>query len=103
MEYSPDGWFRPTQTTTSLPSDPNIKHGLNLNDDFAVDFREREISENGDGALTDYTDQEILAMLKDEDTLVLFYTPMGLEVGLNLDGEIVYVTYEDYMDFRNIF
>ena len=76
---------------------------LNLNDDFAVDFREREISENGDGALTDYTDQEILAMLKDEDTLVLFYTPMGLEVGLNLDGEIVYVTYEDYMDFRNIF
>lgn len=34
MEYSPDGWFRPTQTTTSLPSDPNIKHGLNLNDDF---------------------------------------------------------------------
>ena len=75
----------------------------NLNDDFAVDFREREISENGDGALTDYTDQEILAMLKDEDTLVLFYTPMGLEVGLNLDGEIVYVTYEDYMDYRNIF
>ena len=42
-------------------------------------------------------------MLKDEDTLVLFYTPMGLEVGLNLDGEIVYVTYEDYMDYRNIF
>lgn len=76
---------------------------LNLNDDFAVDFREREISENGDGALTDYTDQEILAMLKDEGTLVLFYTPMGLEVGLNLDGEIVYVTYEDYMDYRNIF
>lgn len=76
---------------------------LNLDDDFAVDFREREISENGDGALTDYTDQEILAMLKDEGTLVLFYTPMGLEVGLNLDGEIVYVTYEDYMDFRNIF
>ena len=76
---------------------------LNLDDDFAVDFREREISENGDGALTDYTDQEILAMLKDEGTLVLFYTPMGLEVGLNLDGEIVYVTYEDYMDYRNIF
>ena len=76
---------------------------LNLDDDFAVDFREREISENGDGALTDYSDQEVLAMLKDEGTLVLFYTPMGLEVGLNLDGEIVYVTYEDYMDYRNIF
>ena len=28
-----DGFDRP-QTTTSLPSDPNIKHGLNLNDDF---------------------------------------------------------------------
>lgn len=76
---------------------------LNLDDDFAVDFREREINENGDGALTDYTDQEILSMLKDESTLVLFYTPMGLEVGLNLDGEVVYVTYEDYMDYRNIF
>ena len=34
MEYSPDGWFCPTKTATSLLSDPNIKHGLNLNDDF---------------------------------------------------------------------
>lgn len=74
---------------------------LNLDEAFALDFRQREIAENGDEALTDYTDQEILEMLKDESTLVLFYTPRGLEVGLNLDSIIVYVQYEDYQKYLN--
>lgn len=76
---------------------------LRLNEAFAVDFREREAEENGEEALTSYTDQEILQMLKDGDYLVLFYTPMGLEVGLNMDQRIVYVTYSDYESFLNAF
>lgn len=76
---------------------------LRLNEAFAVDFREREAEENGEEALTSYTDQEILEMLKDGDYLVLFYTPMGLEVGLNMDQRIVYVTYSDYDSFLNAF
>ena len=42
-------------------------------------------------------------MLQDESSLVIFYTPMGLEVGLNLDQRIVYVTYSDYEKFLNKF
>ncbi len=74
---------------------------LHVDDDFVTDFRQREIFENGDEALTDYSDQEIKEMLESYDTLVLFYTPLGLEVGLNLPGRIVYVTYEDYEQFLN--
>lgn len=76
---------------------------LRMDEDFAIDFRKREVEENGEGALTRYTDQEILKMLQDGNSLVLFYTPMGLEVGLNLEDMIVYVTYEDYERFLNSF
>ena len=76
---------------------------LRLDEDFAVDFRRREVDENGEEALTAYSDQEILRMLKDGTRLVLFYTPMGLEVGLNLDERIVYVTYDDYKNYLNNF
>ncbi len=74
---------------------------LNVDDDFVTEFRQREIFENGDEALTGYSNQELQEMLMSDDTLVLFYTPMGLEVGLNLPGHIVYVTYEDYEQFLN--
>lgn len=76
---------------------------LHMDEAFAIDFRQREAAENGEEALTHYTDQEILEMLKDGGTLVIFYTPMGMEVGLNLEDRVVYVTYEDYEDFRNHF
>ena len=76
---------------------------LKMDDAFAVDFRKREAYENGNEALVDFTDQEILEMLEDEAYLVLFYTPMGLEVGLNLDHIVVYVTYEDYENYLNKF
>ncbi len=76
---------------------------LRLDEDFSVDFRRREVEENGEEALTAYSDQEILRMLKDGTRLVLFYTPMGLEVGLNLDERIVYVTYDDYKNYLNNF
>lgn len=74
---------------------------LDIDEDFAVDFRRREILENGYEALPDYTDQEILDLLKDEDYLVIFYTPMGMEVGLNLGDVVIYMTYSDYKQFLN--
>lgn len=76
---------------------------LRLDEEFAVDFRRREAEENGEEALTSYSDQEILTMLKDPAHLVVFYTPMGMEVGLNLGNRVVYVTYEDYERFLNTF
>lgn len=74
---------------------------LQLDEAFAIDFRQREINENGDEALTHYTDQEILEMLQDPGQLVAFYTPYGMEIGLNLEDIIVYVMYEDYTNFVN--
>ena len=74
-----------------------------LDENFAADFRRREAWENGEEALTNYSDEEILKMLKDPAYLVVFYTPMGMEVGLNLGNRVVYVTYEDYEQFLNTF
>lgn len=76
---------------------------LRIDEAFAIDFRVREAEENGDEALTYYTDQEIQEMLLDDSRLVIFYTPMGMEVGLVLDDRIVYVTYKDYEKYINSF
>lgn len=72
---------------------------LHMDQDFALEFRKREIKENGDNWLTDYSDQEILQMLRDPDYLVIFYTPMGMEVGLNMQEVVLYVTFADYQKF----
>lgn len=69
---------------------------LNMDQSFAIDFRNREVMENGDNWLTDYSDQEILQMLRDPDYLVIFYTPIGMVVGLNMQEVVIYVTYSDY-------
>lgn len=76
---------------------------LKLDLEFAVEFRRREIIENGDEWLTNYTDQEILELLRDVDHLVIFYTPMGMEVGLNLYEVVLYMTYSDYEKFLNLY
>lgn len=76
---------------------------LDMDEEFAIDFRRREILENGDEILTDYSDQEILELLQDPDYLVIFYTPMGMEVGLNLVDVVIYVTYDDYEQYLNSF
>ncbi len=72
---------------------------LDMDEDFVVDFRRRELLENGYESLPDYTDQEILELLQDEEHLVIFYTPMGMEVGLNLGDIVIYMTYSDYRKF----
>ena len=76
---------------------------LRIDEDFATDFRERETEENGESALTGYSDGEILSMLQEPAYLVAFYTPYGMEIGLNLDDSIVYVMYEDYEAFINTY
>lgn len=72
-----------------------------MDEAFAMDFRMREGMENGEYSLTGYTDQEIQNMLNNPETLVIFFTPMGMEVGLNLGDRVVYVTYEDYLSYTN--
>ena len=74
---------------------------LNVDEAFVATLREREREENTDIVLDMYTDEEILEMLRDRDTLVLFYTPMGIEVGFNLDQRVIYFMYEDYEQYLN--
>lgn len=74
---------------------------LDMDEEFVVEFRRRELLENGYESLPDYTDQEILELLQDEEHLVIFYTPMGMEVGLNLGDIVIYMTYSDYKKYLN--
>ncbi len=75
---------------------------LQIDDEFAIDFRERTIRQNGENDNLDYyTDQEITELLNDEDSLIIFYTPLGMEVGFNYYFGWVTVTYTDYKRYVN--
>ena len=78
---------------------------LNVDEAFVATLRERELIENESRVLGNYSDEEIIAMLKDEEDMVFFYTPMGIEVGLNLGERVIYFMYlyDDYQQFLNLF
>lgn len=77
---------------------------LSVDDDFSVDFRYRSQRQNGSvDALDGMSDQEITQMLTSSGSLIIFYTPQGLEVGLNHEDGYVTVTYHDYKDYLNTF
>lgn len=73
---------------------------LNIDDEFAVDFRIRSREQNGSNNPLDYmTDQEIAYYLSESGTAILFYTPIGMEVGINYGEGYLTVTYGDYEQF----
>ena len=73
---------------------------LEVDDEFAVDFRTRSREQNGETEVLEYlTDQEVAYYLKDGSTGIIFYTPMGMEIGLNCGEEYLTVTYQDYEDY----
>lgn len=73
---------------------------LEVNKDFAVDFRIRSREQNGSVSALDYmTDQEMIYYLSNNDTSIIFYTPLGMEVGINYGESYVTVTYKDYEEF----
>ena len=73
---------------------------MEIDNEFAVDFRKRCKKQNGTVEDLEYmSDQEIAYYLSQGGTSIMFYTPMGMEVGLNMGGYYVTVTYKDYEDF----
>ncbi len=79
---------------------------LNIDDDFSVDFRNRSERQNGEVSyLYNFTDQEITDLLTDDGSLIIFYTPLGMEVGFNYyyGNGWVTVTYRDYEKYRRHF
>lgn len=77
---------------------------LNINDDFSVDFRERCEKQNGEIEEMYYmSDQEITAYLTEKDYLIIFYTPLGMEIGFNYYDGWVTVTYKDFEQYKKHF
>lgn len=76
---------------------------LETNDDFSVDFRVREGEQNDSDILDLYTDQELTEMLSNPVNLIIFYTPLGMEVGLNHDYGWATTTYKDYEKYLKRF
>lgn len=79
---------------------------IEVDAEFVKDFRERSIRQNGEDFL-DITDEEIYNYMTSEDSLIVFYTPVGLEVGVNVRAETGYngwitVTYKDYQNFLTL-
>jgi hypothetical protein len=79
---------------------------LNIDDSFAKNFRERCITQNGDDTIiSKWDDNTLKKALESEDNLILLYTPVGMEVGVNCvqsnksdysDTGWTTVTYKDY-------
>ncbi|MBD5459219.1 MAG: hypothetical protein HDR27_11685 [Lachnospiraceae bacterium] len=77
---------------------------ISVDDVFSVDFRYRSDEQNGtiDG-VDRMSDQEITELLTSDSSLIIFYTPQGMEIGFNYDEGWVTVTYHDYRDYLKIF
>lgn len=76
---------------------------LNVDDAFICDFRERESKQNQSDVLEYYSDEELSEMFNSEGDLIVFYTPMGLEIGINHDFGWCTATYKDYEQFLKQF
>lgn len=69
---------------------------MEFDESVALHFRSQDKIQNGG---VDYvqklSDGEIMEALRDPATGILFYTPVGIEAGINYDGGWVTVTYKD--------
>ncbi|TCL58401.1 hypothetical protein EDD76_10654 [Kineothrix alysoides] len=70
---------------------------LRVNDEFLQAFREKSKAQNG-GMLDGMTNQELMYHLS-EGNAIIFYTPLGMEVGMNYDDGYLTVTFEDYKPY----
>lgn len=79
---------------------------LDIDEEFVKDFVKRSNAQNGKNsvAIDGISDMEKLQLLRDEESLILFYTPIGLEVGYNYSGIEGYtgwitISLEDYEQY----
>lgn len=68
-------------------------------DEYLVyQFRSRNTFQNGEVEFVEkLSDEELLAYLLDEEDSIMFYTPVGLEIGFNFDDGWVTVTLKSYV------
>lgn len=77
---------------------------LDIDDEFSIEFRNRCERQNGEiDTLSIFSDQDITELLTDDASLIIFYTPLGMEVGFNYYYGWVTVTYQDYQKYKSHF
>lgn len=77
---------------------------LEIDDAFSIEFRNRCEKQNGEISSLNYcSDQDITELLTSEESLIIFYTPLGMEVGFNYYYGWVTVTYPDYQQYQRKF
>jgi len=73
---------------------------IEASDDLVEAFIDQSIYQNGyTSSVSDYSNEEIEDFMSDEDSLILFYTPVGLEIGYNHPSGWVTATLKDYQRF----
>ena len=73
---------------------------LDVSEELVKAFREQNDYQNGESyAVSQYSDEEIMDMLSDEEALILYYSPVGLEVGYNHPDGWISVTFKEYERF----
>ena len=69
-------------------------------EELAEDFRDMNDHQNGYIEHVDeISDDDIVDYFSDEDSLILFYTPVGLEIGFNYEDGWVTATLKDYEEY----
>lgn len=73
---------------------------IEVSDELVQDFREQSEYQNGyTVSVEDYSDEEIGNFMSDEESLILYYTPVGLEIGYNHPDGWVTATFKSYQKY----
>ncbi len=73
---------------------------IEVSDELVDAFIEQSIYQNGyTSSVADYSNEEIADFMNDEDSLILFYSPVGLEIGYNHPNGWVSATLKEYKQF----
>ena len=74
----------------------DIEEMVEVNQELAIRFRSQDKTQNGGiDFVQDLSDEELLSYLQDPEKMVAFYTPVGLEVGINYETGWVTVTLKE--------
>lgn len=73
---------------------------IEVSEELVDAFKKQSDYQNGESyAVSQYSDEEIMDLLSDEGALILYYSPVGLEVGYNYPDGWITVTFKDYERF----
>lgn len=85
----------------------NMEHGyffddsdlINVDEELVDAFLLQSEYQNGTNMESNYTREEIISYFNDESSLIVFYTPVGLEVGINHPNGWTTATFKEYDQF----